>query len=112
MLKKINRIHLNKEFDRVFNGQSFYGKSLGIKLAKNDLTITRFGIIVSAKVSKKAVARNRVKRQLREIVQQELPKLKNGYDAAFIVFKPILDKNFAEIKKLVEHDFKKLNLYK
>lgn len=112
MLKKNNRIRLNKEFDRVFNGQSFYGKYLGIKLSKNGLELSRFGFIVSAKVSKKAVERNTIKRRLREIVFQDLPSLKIGYDVVFIAFKPILDKNFVELKELVSKGFKKLNLYK
>lgn len=113
MLKKENRISLNKDFDRVFKtGQSFYGKILGFKLAKNNTKVSRFGIIISAKISKKAVVRNRIKRQLREIIQSELPNLKKGQDLVLIAFPLILDKNFEELKKILKKAFERFSLYK
>lgn len=113
MLKKINRMGRNKEFDRAFKlGQSFYGKILGLKAVNNDLEVSRLGILISTKISKKAVIRNHFKRQIREIVQTELPRLKNGKDLVVVVFSQILDKNFEEIKVFLKNSFKRLNLYK
>jgi len=113
MLEKNNRIRLDKEFDRVFKtGQSFYGKVLGLKAADNRLAYSRFGIMVSLKVSKKAVIRNKIKRQIRSIISQELLSLMTGKDVVVIVFPLILDKNFEEIKKTLKNGFEKLNLYK
>lgn len=113
MLKKINRMGRNKEFDRAFKlGQSFYGKILGLKAVNNDLEVSRLGVLISTKISKKAVIRNHFKRQIREIVQTELPRLKNGKDLVIVVFSQILDKNFEEIKVFLKNGFKRLNLYK
>jgi ribonuclease P protein component len=113
MLAKNNRIRLDKEFDRVFKtGQSFYGKVLGLKAAPNNLGITRFGIMVSLKVSKKAVVRNKIKRQIRAIISQELSLLKPGKDLVIIVFPLILDKNFEDLAKFLKNGLEKLNLYK
>jgi len=113
MLKKENRISLNKDFDRVFKtGQSFYGKVFGLKAAKNKLAIDRFGILISTKISKKAVIRNRFKRQLREIIREELPKLAGGHDIVLIVLPLILDKKFEELRSYLVYGFEKLNLYK
>jgi len=113
MLKKKNRINRKKDFDRIFKtGQSFYGRILGIKAAKNELELNRFGIMISTKVSKKAVIRNRYKRQLREIIKNELILMKTGYDLVLIVFPLILDKNYQELEDLVRNGFKKLKLYK
>lgn len=113
MLKRINRITKNKEFDRAFKvGQAFYNKNLAIRAVANELPITRLGILVSTKVSKKAVVRNHVKRQIREIIKLELPKLKEGFDLVIIVFNQILDKNFEEIQKMLISDLKNLKLYK
>jgi len=113
MLKKENRLSKNKEFDRVFKtGQSFYGKIFGLKSAPNDLEQIRFGILISTKVSKKAVIRNHFKRQLRELIKQELPNLKPGHDVVIIVFSQILDKKFEELEKLLKYGFRSLNLYK
>ena len=113
MLKKENRISKNKDFDRIFKtGQSFYGRILAIKAVKNDLDLNRLGLMVSTKVSKKAVVRNRFKRQLREIVKKELPQIKPSHDLVIIVFPQILDKNFQEIEELVKNGLKKLKMYK
>lgn len=113
MLAKENRISLDKEFDRVFKtGQSFYAKVIGIKTALNDLKYARFGILVGLKVSKKAVIRNKARRQIRSILGQELPSLKTGKDVIIIVLPPILDKNFKEIKEILISGLKKLDLYK
>ncbi len=113
MLKKDNRMLKNKDFDRAFKlGQSFYGKILGLKSADNDLLKTRLGILISTKVSKKAVIRNHFRRQIREIVRKELPLLKNGKDLVIIVFPQILDKKFDEIEKILVSIFNRLKLYK
>ena len=113
MLEKKNRICLDKEFDRVFKtGQSFYGKVLGIKVVPNDRQSSRFGLMVSLKVSKKAVIRNKIKRQIRAIISKELPIIKDGKDVVIIVFPLILDKNFEEIKKFLKNGFESLSLYK
>jgi ribonuclease P protein component len=113
MLKKSNRIGRNKEFDRAFKlGQSFYDKILGLKAVDNGLSVSRLGILVSTKVSKKAVDRNRIKRQIRAIVREEWSKLKGGKDLVIIVFPQILDKKFEEIKEYILKGFKRLGLYK
>jgi ribonuclease P protein component len=113
MLKKTNRITKDKEFDRAFKtGQSFYTKLFGIKAVNNDLPAVRLGVLVSTKVSKKAVIRNKLKRQIREIIQKELPNLKVGKDLVIIVFSQILDKNFLEIKEMITEGLKRLKLYK
>lgn len=113
MLKKENRINKNKDFDRIFKtGQSFYGRTLGIKAVKNNLSLNRFGIMISTKVSKKAVVRNRFKRQLREIIKNELEFLKTGYDLVIIVFPLILDKKYQKLEDLLRIGLRSLKLYK
>src|SRR5574344_741566 len=100
MLAKENRITLDKEFDRVFKtGQSFYGKILGIKTVPSSLDISRVGILIGLKVSKKAVVRNKIKRQIRSIVARELLSLKPGRDIVIIVLPLILGKEFKEIEE-------------
>jgi len=113
MLKKNNRIRRNKEFDRAFKtGQSFYSKVFSLKAADNDLEVSRLGILISTKVSKKAVVRNLLKRQIRAVIQGEIPQLKTGKDLVIVVFSQILDKNFKEIKEFLELGLKRLKLYK
>ena len=46
---------------------------------------TRIGISISQKVSKKAVVRNRIKRQIRAIFRQFLPRLSLGWQLVVVV---------------------------
>ncbi len=117
MFKKINRLTKDKEFDKAFNppaggGKSSYDKTIGIKIISNELDHNRFGILVGIKVSKKAVERNKIKRQIREIVRLELNKLKHGYDCVIMALSPILDKQYKDIEKSIKNHFVRLKLYK
>lgn len=113
MLDKKNRIRLKKEFDHVFQtGQSFYSGIIGVKIANNKENIVRFGFLVGLKVNKKAVVRNKIKRQLREISFQELKEIKNGTDIVIIALPAILKADFEIIKKDLKLAIKRLNLYK
>lgn len=113
MLKKINRLTKDKEFDHAFKkGRSSYDKIVGVKAVANDLEINRFGVLISVKVSKKAVIRNKIKRQIREIIRLEMDKLKPGRDCVIICLPGIADKKYEEIKKSILWHFKKLGMYK
>ena len=46
---------------------------------------SRFSIVVSKKVYKGAVGRNRIRRRLYEIIRAELPKMGQVHDVAIIV---------------------------
>jgi len=46
---------------------------------------TQIGISISQKVSKKAVVRNRIKRQIRAIFRQLLPRLSPGWQLVVVV---------------------------
>lgn len=113
MLKKINRLTKNKEFDYTFKkGRSSYDKTVGIKAVENDLKINRFGILISVKVSKKAVIRNKIKRQIREVIRLEMDKLKSGYDCVIITLPGIISKEYGEIEQSIKGHFKKLGMYR
>lgn len=113
MLDKKNRIRLNKEFDQIFKtGQSFYGKAFGVKIIKTSNEKTRLGLLVGTKISKKAVIRNKIKRQIREIVRAELPLLKESYDLAVIALPSSVESDFSFLKADLQTTFKKLRLYR
>jgi len=70
---------------------------------KNALGINRFGFVVSLKVSKKAVVRNRVRRRLSEIMKEETKNIKNGTDLVLIALPGVEKKEFSELKKSIEN---------
>ncbi len=113
MLNRENRINKDKEFDQIFKtGQSFYSGFLGFKALSTSLKESRFGILISTKVSKKAVDRNLLKRRIREIIQTELSLLKPGFDLVIIVLKPAISLDFKDLEVFLRAGFKKLGLYK
>ena len=69
---KTRRILKTKEFQDIFNHgtKSVFPELVFISQSKERRDYSRIGIIVSKKVSKKAVERNKVKRRLREVFRK------------------------------------------
>lgn len=117
MLPKINRLKKKKDIERVFKkGKGFKEDFLILKIAKNALSQTRFGFVVSQKVSKKATLRNKIKRRLREMVSKKGKKLKkgrhpsatrSGMDVVLIALPGLETKDFWEIDETLNKLFKK-----
>ncbi len=80
MLPNQNRLRRREDFTKVYaKGDRYRGSYLSLKvLFDSNVTVTQIGIVVSKKVSKLAVTRNRFKRQLRAIFRQLLSQLKSG----------------------------------
>lgn len=113
MLKKENRLTKKNDFDNVFKEKnSFFSKSLIIRTRNNNISTTRFGIVVSAKVSKKAVERNKIKRTLREEIKNNLKNIKKGIDVVIITLPLIKTVKKGQIEKEINCGFKQLNLFK
>jgi len=112
MLKKDFRLRKQKDFDRVFGkGGSFFSQGyLSLKMVPNSLDLSRIGFIVSNKVSKKAVSRNRIKRLLRESVRSHWDDIVAGYDAVVMVKSDVSDKKLDEVDKAVDSLLKKSGL--
>ena len=111
MLPKIDRLRKKKDIERVFGkGKRFKEDFLILKITRNDLSQTRFGFIVSQKVSKKAAVRNKIKRRLRELVRLKLKKLKKGLDALLIVYPGLEIKDFWEIEGTINRLFLKAKI--
>jgi len=113
MLAKENRLRLENDFKRVFEKGRFYQEGfLSMKVVFNSGEISRFGFIVSKKISKKAATRNKIKRRLRESVRLKFKNglIKNGFDAVIFTRSEIIDKNFFEIDKVITILFKKARI--
>lgn len=71
---------------------------------------SRFGFVVSAKVDKRAVRRNRGKRLFRESVSLLLPGVRKGVDLVFWLKPKALGATLEEVKELVLKTLKKEQL--
>lgn len=113
MLPKENRLKGAKSFDKVKSeGKVIQSKNFGLAmLNRKDKGPARFGIIVSTKISKKAVLRNKIKRVIRESLRGMLEKIKPGFDIVFLVKKKIKDEDSDRIEEEILSAFKKGDLF-
>lgn len=111
MLKKEHRLSGNKQIKEVFDkGEIKQSPLFGFLYLV--LTVERqvsavegqvkFGIVVSKKISKKAVERNRIRRKIYKGVAEMLPKIRKGFKGVFLVKKAILESSDGEIRKEIE----------
>jgi ribonuclease P protein component len=107
MLAKENRLTNKADFEKVRqNGRFIRTPFFSISfLDRGDEKPSRFGFIVSKKVSTKANVRNKVKRKLREMVFKYLKCVKKGDDFVVVAKSGILrekdDKIEDVLKKII-----------
>jgi len=107
MLPKKYRLTKRKDFENVFtNGKFFYNQYVTVKYLKNELDLPRLAFVVSNKISKKAVERNKIKRRLRAIFYSSLKEVRPGFDYVIIVKAAIKETTFAEMRELLNVLFK------
>jgi ribonuclease P protein component len=103
IMKKRDRIKNKIEFDNfIKNSKSVKNPFFVIHFGNKKENHTRFGIAVGTKLGN-AVVRNKFKRQIREIINEEKSLFQNDKDYIIILRKPSLDLNYKEMKeKLIE----------
>ena len=82
-----------------------------IYLLQNNKGYNRFGITAGKKIGK-SVARNRIKRLIREAVRYNADKLKTGYDFVILAREGSKGESFIQIEKSFLHIIKKYRLLK
>ena len=109
MLSAQYRLRNKRDFDRVYKGGKTIRTALfRISTAPNQLPDSRFGIVVSNAVVKKAVARNRKKRQIREGVASIVREVTSGYDIIIAAQPSCAQSSYAEIEAHLRTAFKKI----
>jgi len=113
MLARQLRLVKEKDFKKIFKqGKPFYNKIFRVKVLANELKNNRYGIVISTKVSKKAVERNKLKRQFRAVLNEFDKKLIQGFDLAVIVSPVALGHEYKFIKSELEKILFVLKLFK
>ncbi len=72
-----------------------------MKTTKNNLQVSRFGFIISNKVSKKSVDRHKIRRRLNDIIHPRLKEIKKGFDVVVVVGPEIKNKTYQEIERTI-----------
>lgn len=108
MLAYSNRLR-KKEFPQIKRkGRLYQEDNFGAVVLKVDKKAkSKFGFVVSNKISKAAVHRNRIKRAFREAVRQNLSEVKTGYHILFLAKQSLLKKTTDEIMREVKAFLKK-----
>ena len=75
-----------------------------LKTSENKLGISRFGFVVSKKIDKRAAVRNRAKRFFRAYIEENLEKIKLGYDFLFILKKIPEKTTLVQIKEVLSKE--------
>lgn len=103
MLSKKYRFHSRGGVRYTYqNGKTIRGSKISLVFANNTRNRQRFAVVVSKKVLKSAVGRNRIRRRIYEAIRLEMPKIEKPVDCIFIVYvKDILNIDFKEIRNTV-----------
>jgi len=104
MLSRTHRFHGYNSLNWAYRqGKSARDSKLSLKYALNPRRNTyRAAVVVSRKVSKSAVVRNRIRRRTYEVIREMGPEINNNYDLIFSVYSDSLaDLPYLELKQLV-----------
>ena len=109
-MKKINILKNSRDFDRIIKKNKPYKfKDYIIYIERDTKDIYKFGLSVGKKIGN-AVNRNKVKRQLKSIIDQK--DYQNNFNCIIIVGKGINERSFEEKEKNLFIALNNLNIIK
>lgn len=114
MLAFRNRFHGHGSLRYVYtHGQTVRSHLMTLKhMAHPKRKTPRVAVVISKKVIKGAVGRNRVRRRLYEIIRHELPAIKPNSDIVLIVFSAeVLSLPHVELVQTVKQLLKSADIY-
>lgn len=115
MLSAKNRFHGHGSLRFVYSrGKVIRTKYLVCKYTQNDRRKTpRIAVVVSKKVIKSAVKRNRIRRRLYEAIRLELPFITPKTDLVYIVISSeVLVQPYDELQANIRHTLQVAGIYK
>ena len=74
-------------------------------------SVSKFTFIISKKVSRKAVERNKVKRVMAEAIRVNIDKFDKGYYIGFYLKEKATDKSYEELFDLVNKEISKISIF-
>lgn len=107
MLKRIYRLG---KIVKLTKGKIYNGQFFNLRIAKNNLLYNRYAFVVSKKVDKRAVVRNKTKRKLSLCIKKMFNKIKTGYDITLFAKKAAASQTLEGLCEEVEVALKKEEL--
>lgn len=103
MISKRYRFHSRGGVRHTYqNGKTIRGSRISLVFAENSRGKQRYAVVVSKKVMKSAVGRNRIRRRVYEAIRLEKAKIQKPVDCIFIVYnREVMTMEFVELQKLI-----------
>jgi ribonuclease P protein component len=107
MLKKQNRLG---KITRKTSDEFFTSPLFNIRVSDNGGATTKFGFVVSKKIDKRAVVRNRLKRQLSSATEKVLKNIVKGKNVVVIPKKEHREYQEKELSESLQDIFRKAKI--
>ena len=103
MLNRKYRFHSRGGVRYVYQkGKTIRKPKMSLVFLPNSKGFTRVAVVVSKKVEKSAVGRNRIRRRIYEIIRLNMEHLPKKMDYIFVVFnKDVMKMDYSELEKIV-----------
>lgn len=103
MLSSKYRFHSRGGVNYVYkHSKTIRHPDLSLVFCDNSRGKTRFAVVVSKKVLKSAVGRNRIRRRIYEVIRLNFDQFKKPRDYIFVVYnQSVKDLPFAELQKTI-----------
>ena len=103
MLSKNYRFHSRGGVRYVYqHGKTVRKPQMSLVFVENSRGFTRVSVVVSKKVAKLAVTRNRIRRRIYEAIRINFEYLPKRTDYIFVVYsKKVLELSFSQLEKLL-----------
>lgn len=109
MLKRKYRLSAKT---RVEKSRSLENPFFTLRIAENNLSYNRFRFVVSKKVDKRAVVRNKIRRKFNECIRSLWEEIKTGFDLIFYIKKSISEEEEKNLSMIIKETFIKNQLLK
>ena len=103
MLNKKYRFHSRGGVRYVYQkGKTVRGTKASLVFVPNERKFTRVAVVVSKKVEKTAVGRNRIRRRVYEVIRRNFEYLPKETDYIFVIFsKDVMKMPFPELERML-----------
>ena len=106
MLARKHRLGRVRDFENLKKqGRSRRTRFFSVRYAASDHPEPRIAVVVSTKISKKAVERNKLRRRARSILSKHLHSIPKKTDVAFYANISAKKASFAELSQDLDHFF-------
>ena len=104
MLSKKYRFHSRGGVNYTYqHGKTIRTPNISLIFNKNEKGFERFAVVVSKKVLKSAVGRNRIRRRVYEAIRLELLNYQGPTDYIFVIYnKSIKDMPFPDLRRAIK----------